>query len=313
MKDFTKLERGLFAEQYTPERLADAKAVLSHDWEHFAADPTTKDFSDPRRMLPPQLALRMMKDGKRSKSVACGFSGSAESARSAGVAAAVPGEGPEVASIGAGWSERKAVAKALVQREHSLADLCGVIAARDVSVETAVAGAARTVAEFMALPLRIGMFVVTPGYRNYEGASRRLEGLGHWTWKLLRLYRAGAELPRNNRNVRADTEDAWEAHLYKPIGEDYDAPLRGSFTKSYAHAVFLYTAEERAAPVPPVAAEDRLQIPVVGILRAANIIGGSFGLRADGRLPTVVRRALREREAAAGAGGTRSHRGPPGA
>ena len=133
---------GQFREQFSASRLADAIAVLEHNWDHF----NDKAMPPNRKWLPHELAARMRADGKLGDIAA-----SLESVRS--VEAQFRANYPTLLP--------PPVAAAMRQRSHSLADVLGVRRGDGIDVVAMRGATPQSDAQFEARPRLAGCFVMT--------------------------------------------------------------------------------------------------------------------------------------------------------
>ena len=296
LHELDKLVKGKYREQFTADRLADARAMCNKDWRRFAESAGACPLSDPRRMLPPQLAVYMNRRGLRRVG---------RTASTASAAAAAPA------------AEDATAPPPITMVAHSLGESVGLRRGAETEVARRGGHAAKTVDEFLASHVAAGQYVVTAGYPHsgVGRASPKLERLHVWVWKVLRIYRGKQRLPQNSKK-KVHAEEAatsvYEAHLHAPTGRDLGDPMRPVWDKrrgvefllapeekqGAANRAASQPAEHAAASVAPAGAETEegcsegtVACPITAFLRPVNIIGGGFWLTPGRRVPTLVREA----------------------
>ena len=148
LKEWRKVLDGPFKDQFAG-RLDDAIAVAGHDWGHFSN--SVGEIPAARRALPGQLAVKMLRAGKRQpKSSATATSATQTSATS----------GTSVATPQPQWMAA-ARPPPMRQRVHMMKEVNGFARGPGVQLAAAFGGhQPRTVEEFRLRPVAVGAFVV---------------------------------------------------------------------------------------------------------------------------------------------------------
>ena len=277
LSDFESLTKGLFAEQFSAERLADAMAICREDWGHFANSTGAYPADGRRKWLPAQLATRMWDRGQR---------GQQQVVRSS-------------ATLPSAWIT-ETEARPMRQRYHVLASNHGVRRGTNVSISIASAKVQpKTEAELRNRQIVAGTFVVTLAAPSSTLARtcRRLQNVTIWLWKVLRVLSPGDALPPNTRHKPETDTTTYEAQLYVAAAPDSgNSPFTPLWDK-LAEAHFLKTVAEKRGETAPARIEDpqspKMHVPLVAMLRPENILLGGFMLTGTQRLPTMVRKVLR--------------------
>ena len=300
-------QKGEYREQFNPARLADAIAMCRHDWDHFKGSKASMPADGSRQWLPHQLAAALQRCGRRPRAVPQESVLSAESLNAAGTDNLAVGPRPQP----------------MTQRAHALGASCHFRRSEDVQVVVTGRCGPRTLQEFLTHPVAAGACVVTrPAPRSPVGrASRHLQNLPFWVWRILRVFDPGAALPPNSKHLAAAVQPTYEAHLYctKTAG-NMSGPWKPCWD-AQDEVIFLYTPEEKAnkkarkeevpvlssgssgsAGAPAAAAKAAaagggseppvqriVHVPLVAFLRPNNLIGGGFMLSVAGRIPNFVR------------------------
>ena len=264
---------GQFREQFSASRLADAIAVLEHNWDHF----NDKAMPPNRKWLPHELAARMRADGKLGDTAA-----SSESLRS--VEAQFRANYPTLLP--------PPVAAAMRQRSHSLADVLGVRRGDGIDVVAMRGATPQSDAQFEARPRLAGCFVMTFPSPNSVLARlhKPLRHVVFWVWRILGIFNTGDALAENNKGEAAAHELTYEAQLYCPTdknAEDVTGQWGPCFDK-LDKKLFLRTPGERADRNAEDAWSDHVHKPLTAFLRTSNLVGGGFLLTPGNKLPTFI-------------------------
>ena len=144
LKELRKVLDGPFKDQFAG-RLDDAIAVAGHNWEHFSN--SIGEIPAARRALPAQLAVKMLRAGKRQPK-----SSATETSATSGTSVATPQ--PQWMAAGRPPPMR--------QRVHMMKEVNGFARGPGVQLAAAFGGhQPRTVEEFRLRPVAVGAFVVT--------------------------------------------------------------------------------------------------------------------------------------------------------
>ena len=220
-----------------------------------------------------------------------------------------PAAVPE-SSASAGPSPVVVSAPPLAQRAHQLSYQFDIARAADVELSVGTSAVPRSAEAFCHNPVAPGCFVVTrPAPKSPLGrASKTLQQLPFWVWRVLRVFDPGSALPANTLHLDTAIQPTFEAHLYCPAhGTSMSSPLRPVWDVQSATA-FLRTPAEKAAKflkaarkgaaklVPAVPAGGqasaggaRVHAPLTAFLRPGNLVGGGFPLTMTSCVPQVVR------------------------
>ena len=278
LSDFESLTKGLFAEQFSAERLADAMALCREDWKHFAHSTGAYPADGRRQWTPVQLAVCMLNHGQRGQQVA-------------------PSSATTIPSA---WIT-EVEARPMRQRYHVFASNCGVRRGNNVNISAASAKTQpKTESELRSRPILAGTFVITLPAPSSTLARqcRRLHTAPFWLWKVLRVLTPGDTLPPNTRHMTATDTTTYEAQVYAAAQPDSANSPFGPLWDKMAEAHFLKTVQEKQGRPKPVRREEpqspKMHVPLIGMLRPENILLGGFMLTGTQRLSQVVRNALRQ-------------------
>ena len=282
-----KLGSGPYREQFTPERLADAKAICAKDWKHFEHNSGACPIGSPLRRLPTELSIAMRAAGVRRRP---------QDTQAPQVSPAVPATA---------WEELRRHVNPMRQLEHSMAGDMGIARGVDTGLTQKRLAAPKTAEDYAKAPITPGCFVLTDAYpKSAAGhASPKLAGMPTWVWQIAGTHAAGAALRPNSRGAGVAEERVHEAHLFLASGGDLSKPVRQVWEKR-TRPMFLETSAGTAAKASKAskargADEEPLRAPIIAYLRADNIIGGGFPLTRYRKIPVVVRGAAKEMSQAA--------------
>jgi len=275
-----KLTTGPYKEQFSPQRLADAIAVLEHNWRHFIDH--THAIPDRRRELPSALAARMRRRGH--------LNDNPDVSRQASLASLVT----ELRSNNPSMCAPPR-ASPTHQRAHELADLHGVRRGDGVNTVAVQTQPPKTDTQFLARPVIPGSYVLTAParYTPLAKLNKPLQTVKFWVWKVLRVFEPGASLESNNRGVSSVQERVFEAQVYCSVDKnatDMKQPLGPCFDK-FDRKLFLRNPHERAHRDDENAWSDHAHKPLTVFLRSCNILGGGF--RTHVTYPCVYPRVCR--------------------
>jgi hypothetical protein len=268
-----KLSTGKYCGQFSPARMADCIAMLSHDWAHFAEPSVFEGISD----LPHELAKRLRRSG----------------CRGAHGALAAPGVEDPHAAVPFLDLQIGVDAPPLRQVAHALSSTCAVERATDVPLVHKGSRGPKNIEEFKASPIVAGCMVLTRAARHCALARQcpDVARLAYWPWRILRVVREGSTLPANSRHLQRAAETTYEAHLYCPGGGHMGGTLHPLWDEQ-SEMVFLATVEEKRGQRHKKKDVDNYQpvvhVPIRGFLRPENIVGGGFQLTRAGRLPAIA-------------------------
>ena len=132
-----------------------------------------------------------------------------------------------------------------------------------------------------------------------------------WVWHVRAHHVPGAALPANTRSIGEADTDIYEAQLMAPTrtSEGMHAPME-LLWENLDKVIFLKTQAEKDYPYmekanrrealrkarregTAIPAPRLVRKPVVVYLRPGNLIGGSFMLSRQGRIPGVVHEYMR--------------------
>ena len=197
LKKYKAASIGRFRQQLPPERLADATAMASRNWEHFSG--RNGELEPWALWLPHELASYLRRRGLRVGSEVHEVHG-AQSSKSlqSVVAVAEHEEAKQMASL-----SPDVLPPALKQRRHGAAEICS-FKRGDIIEMAKTSSRAPTDSEFQARLILPGSCVMTrPG-----DLGRQLE---FWVWRVVKVYQPGEALPGMGK---AADEFTYQAHLF---------------------------------------------------------------------------------------------------
>ena len=277
-----KLAASQYRQQFSPERMADAIAICKSDWGHFSGSMGAAPLESHKRMMPIELAKYMsdrqlLQDQLRA--------GTAVSSDEAAVAEA------------SAWSESRARPPSIRQRRHELAMVHGIQRGPGIPVTAPIGRTQpKSAEEFCGRPAVAGAHVLSHAAANSSvgRSSAKMASLPFWVWKVLRVIEVGELLPENSTRKLRATCLTYEAQLMVPTkGSDLKSPLKAVWDKRKCwRAPYLWAPAEKDNTQPAddlVSGEmETVRVPMIGMLRAVNIVGGGFALTSSQRIPQVV-------------------------
>ena len=290
-KHWEKLARGEFRQQFSQARMADAQAWLDGEFDKVA---NTDNVIDPETCLLPQdLGEKLVRLGLREK---------------------VGGSRPVVRHPAEALENVPRPPDAEIAPLTTTARSDGLVPLTGPRVHTPSARGV-TLEEFANARVWTGSYVATrpaTGASALVAHSPALSHMAFWVFFVRAHHVPGTALPANTRGVGEADTDVYEAQLMAPTrsSEGMRAPME-LLWEDLDKVIFLKTQRERDYPETEKAkrrealraakrggvqipAPKLVRKPVVVYLRPGNLIGGSFELSRQGRIPAVVHNYMRE-------------------
>jgi len=313
-KAFARVSRGQYKAQFTPERMADATALVERRWDHFSSGSGMLPSHGRYQWLPRQLGADMLRRKLRT-----GLSDDTPlsalrrpSVSHASCASHVShvshGSGESPMPSGMARPSDKAAAPP-TQRRHLHAASYQLLRGRGVE-EVVRQAAPKTTAELKALPMLAGTFVVTAAASSSPlgRASEILGKIPYWLWRVLRIHRPGSALCREKK--KAD-QHLYECHLHGPaiakarvsmcvpMRPFFDMPRTNLIIKTPAEKAAATSFQQRVRAKKKQAKNAKKQAikkkrqkgdPLIALLRDDNIWCKGFSLTTGKRIPPLVRK-----------------------
>ena len=326
LKKYRAASKGMFSQQFPPERLADARAMASRDWDHFAG--RKGELKPWARWLPHELAAELCKRGLRQGSEVHAVHGaqSVQSLQSDALGAEQQ-EASLMATLGP-----DVLPPALRQRMHGAADIFGFNRG-ERTLEMKVENKAPTDVEFQRRLIVPGSWVITrPALSSHWAkSSQKLRHLDVWLWRVVKVYKPEDALPglakpaaeftyqahlyhtKDGNNIEGPWEQTWDVVGPQLMRTEDEKDKRNKKKDKVERLTFNMKlkrllprnsrlrkklSEQLAGktlkkPKPTAKAESATEerpfaLPLQAFLRPGNIIGGGFNRTGTGRLPRFV-------------------------
>ena len=234
LKHFHSLTRGQYADQFSPEKLADAIAFCERDWQHFKD--SEGELGPEWKRLPHELAAEL----RSQRSVPSSSSSSSVQSTS-------------LQSDGRSKAERAVAAyhldddpdtvnKKVKQKQHVATEMYGIKRGPQIPV---VASSARapTDKEFAQRRVAPGTFVITrpAPSSHWARSSPLLSKLDFWLWQVVNVYSPGDTLPSTGKKA---SDFVYTANLFRPEkGTKVDSKWKVAWQT--AGPKFMYTDDEK--------------------------------------------------------------------
>ena len=298
LKKLDAASKGIYKEQLSPERLADAKAICRRDWNQFRDCIGELPADGHLQRLPHELAVRVHKARKQRAGVVSAVSvGAVGSGPVDPIQAKMRAAFPELA-----YGQRP---QALVQRVHKLADIHNIIRGANVQLNTTHRGLKfPSVQDFIDNPIQSGTCVVTHIAKSSPlgRAYPEFAALPFWVWRVLRIFKKG-DVPPETEGVgdKKAKHTTYEAQLLRPSALRMTEPFEPLWDTINDPVYLLSPAERLARGLSATSsthhdASDALEtrshtirLPLCAYLRRENIVGGGFHMTVSKRLPKIVR------------------------